>query len=64
MPAPGHQLSFNDLKTIEVRDLVVGLADPDDPPWPDFREAMEVQRVVDACLRSDEIGTWVDVADI
>ena len=62
-PAPGHQLSFNDLKTIEIRDLVEGLAGASSP-WPDFREAMEVQRAVDACIRSDRTRSWVDIADV
>ncbi len=64
VPAPGHQLSFNDLKTIEVRDLVVGLSTPSAGCWPDFREAMEVQRVVDACIVSDRARAWVDLGDI
>jgi predicted dehydrogenase len=64
VPAPGHQLGFNDLKTIEIRDLLVGL-DLDRPaPWPDFREAWEVQRVVDAMVLSDETGTWVAIGDV
>ncbi|MGI9646277.1 MAG: Gfo/Idh/MocA family protein, partial [Ilumatobacteraceae bacterium] len=62
VPAPGHQLGFNDQKTIEVRDLVEGIADADGPgPWPDFREAWEVQRVVDAVLASDQSGTWIPI---
>jgi predicted dehydrogenase len=61
VPAPGHQLGFNDLKTIEIRDLLTGL-DPDRPaPWPDFREAWQVQRVVDAMVESDETGRWVSI---
>lgn len=61
VPAPGHQLGFNDLKTIEVRDLLVGV-DPDLPaPWPDFAEGREVQRVVDAMIRSDRTHGWVTV---
>lgn len=63
VPAPGHQLSFNDLKTIEIRDLVEGLTG-DDGPWPDFREAMEVQRLVDACVESDRTSTWVDISAV
>jgi predicted dehydrogenase len=62
LPAPGHQLGFNDLKTIEVRDLLVGL-DPAVPaPWPDFQEAWEVQKVVDAIIASDQTRSWVRVA--
>jgi predicted dehydrogenase len=62
-PAPGHQLGFNDLKTIEVRDLLLGLAGQS-PPWPDFREAWQVQRVVDAVVASATEGRWVAIAEI
>lgn len=61
IPAPGHQLGFVDLKTIEVRDLLTGLDPEAAPPWPDFREAWEVQRVVDAIIRSDEARSWVSI---
>jgi predicted dehydrogenase len=61
-PAPGHQLGFNDLKTIEVRDLLLGLAGQS-PPWPDFREAWQVQRVVDAVVASAAEGHWVATAE-
>ena len=64
VPAPGHQLGFNDLKAIEARDLVDGIAAPDAAPWPDFREAWEVQRVIDAIIESDRSGGRVSVADI
>jgi len=64
VPAPGHQLGFNDLKAIEVRDLIDGIARPDDAPWPDFREAWEVQRVIDAIARADERGAWTDIVAI
>ena len=51
MPAPGHHLGFNDIKTIEVRALLTALAGG--PPFqPDFREAWEIQRVVDAIVDS------------
>ena len=61
VPAPGHQLGFNDLKTIEIRDLLIGLDPTQPPPWPDFREAWHVQQTVDAMIRSDASGTWVTV---
>lgn len=59
-PAPGHQLGFNDLKVIEVRDLLLGAAGGP-APWPDFREAWEVQRIVDAILRSSREQRWVRI---
>ena len=60
-PAPGHQLGFNDLKVIEIRDFLLALAG-DARPRADFREAWEVQRVVDAALRSSRERQWVTVA--
>jgi len=61
VPAPGHQLGFNDLKTIEIRDLLVGLDPASQAPWPDFREAWEVQKVVDAIIASDRSGHWAPI---
>ncbi|MDX2380397.1 MAG: Gfo/Idh/MocA family oxidoreductase [Acidimicrobiia bacterium] len=60
-PAPGHQLGFNDLKAIEVRDLIAGVVLEDSSPWPDFREAYEVQRVIDAIIDSSRSGTWAAI---
>jgi predicted dehydrogenase len=64
VPAPGHQLGFNDLKAIEVRDLIEGIAAVDSAPWPDFREAWEVQRVIDAIIESDRSRAWATIAEI
>jgi predicted dehydrogenase len=64
VPAPGHQLGFNDLKAIEVRDLLDGLEDPSGAPWPDFREGLEVQRVIDAMIDSDRRAGWTAVSSI
>ncbi len=62
-PAPGHQLGFNDLKTIEIARLLTALASGE-PPWPDFREAWEIQRVVDGISRSSETRNWVRIGEI
>ena len=62
-PAAGHHIGFNDMKTIEVRGLIVGLAGGP-PPSPDFREAWEIQRVVDAIVRSSREGRWVKISEI
>ncbi len=61
-PAPGHQLGFNDLKTIEVAHLLAAIAG-DVAPSPDFSEAYEIQRTIAAALRSATERTWVTVAD-
>jgi predicted dehydrogenase len=61
-PAPGHQLGFNDLKTIEVAHLVSAIAGLE-PAYPDFSEACEVQKVVAASLHSAKERAWVTVGD-
>jgi len=59
-PAPGHQLGFNDLKTIEVRDFLLAVAGQP-LVGPDFREGWAVQKVIDAILRSSRERGWVTV---
>ncbi len=62
-PAPGHQLGFNDIKTIEVMALLRSLAGG--PKFmPDFREAWEIQRVVDAIVISANEKRWIDIAQV
>lgn len=55
--APGHQLGFNDLKTIEVAEFLEAIAGGE-LRGPDFREAWEVQKVLDAAVESAEAGSW------
>jgi predicted dehydrogenase len=62
-PAPGHQLGFNDMKVIEVRDLLLGVAGKAEA-WPDFREAWEIQRIVDAVILSDAARRWVRIDEV
>jgi len=57
-PAPGHHLGFNDLKVIEVAGLLAAHSHGT-PCGPDFREAYEVQRTVEAMQRSDASRQWV-----
>ena len=44
-PAAGHHLGFNDLKVIEVAQLIDAIAGKQNP-GPDFQEALEVQKIV------------------
>lgn len=59
-PAPGHHLGFNDLKVIEVAQLIEA-HDKNKSGYPDFREAYEVQKVVEAMARSNTSREWVAV---
>lgn len=62
-PAPGHQIGFNDLKVIEVKALLEAVAGIR-KPYPDFREAWEIERVVEAVRRSSAEGRWVRIEEI
>lgn len=57
---PGHGLGFNDQKIIECHELIRAILD-DRPASPDFAEALAVQEVTDAALRSAARGRWVRV---
>jgi predicted dehydrogenase len=59
-PAPGHQLGFNDLKTIEVAALIAAIAGEENA-GPDFWEAYEIQRAIAAVLCSARERGWVRV---
>ncbi|MBZ0332174.1 Gfo/Idh/MocA family oxidoreductase [Halomonas sp. ANAO-440] len=59
-PAPGHGLGYNDQKIIEIRDLVEGIVG-DKPLYPDFREALRVNLMIDAIERSHAEGRWMPV---
>lgn len=58
--APGHQIGFNDLKTIEVRDFLRAIAG-EKVGHADFREGLEVQRTIEAIYRSAVAGAWTRV---
>lgn len=59
--AGGHQLGFNDLKTIEMAEFLGGIA-AGKSAGPDFREAYEIQRVVEAAIASSAGRSWQKVA--
>jgi predicted dehydrogenase len=58
--APGHQLGFNDLKTIEAADFLTAIAGGK-AKGPDFREAWEIQKVIDTAIRSSQQKSWLHV---
>lgn len=57
LPGPAHGISFNDLKTIEIRDLVE-LALGEASPGPDLVEAARIGAIVDAMLESGASRGW------
>jgi predicted dehydrogenase len=59
-PAPGHGLGYNDLKVIEVRNVIRSIASGG-PGAPDFVEGWRVQRVMEAIEESNASRHWVEV---
>ena len=58
--AGGHQLGFNDLKTIEMGEFLRAIGQGK-KSTPDFREAYEIQKVVDAAIASSKSRGWVSI---
>ncbi|MFF7709563.1 Gfo/Idh/MocA family oxidoreductase [Pseudomonas sp. NPDC007930] len=57
-PAAGHQLGYNELKTLEVRGLIEALAGRA-APGVDFEEAWQIERLGAACRTSAAEQRWV-----
>ena len=57
----GYGLGINDLKVIEIRNVLVGIAN-DQNIYPDFEEGWRVQAVIDAIEESDRSQCWVSPA--
>jgi predicted dehydrogenase len=58
--AGGHQLGFNDLKTIEMGEFLRAIGGGN-RVGPDFREAYEIQKVVEAAMASSRARSWVKI---
>lgn len=57
-PAPGHQLGYNELKTLEVRELVEAIAG-NPSGGVDFEEAWQIERLAAAARESARSRRWV-----
>lgn len=62
-PVAGAGLGFEDMKVIEVYELLEGLGSGT-PLYPDFYAGWQVSRVIDAVLLSAREGRWVDLDEI
>ncbi len=60
-PAPGHQLGFNDLKTIEVASLLRHIAGKE-VAHPDFSDALEFEKVIHGIAQSARTGVRVSIS--
>jgi predicted dehydrogenase len=62
-PAPGHGLGINDLKVIEIRNLIRALRSGT-AAYPDFTEGLRVQQVMTAMELAARDRSWVDVEQV
>jgi predicted dehydrogenase len=62
-PAPGHGLGINDLKVIEIRNLIRGIRSGG-AASPDFAEGLGVQQVMTAMELAARQRSWIDVAQV
>jgi predicted dehydrogenase len=62
-PAPGHGLGINDLKVIELRNLIRGIRSGS-AASPDFAEGLRVQHVMTAMETAAKQRSWIDVGQV
>lgn len=61
--ASGHGMGFNDMKIIEIRDLIEGFMGKR-VLWPDFAAAASVNAVMEAIEISDKEKQWMAISDL
>jgi predicted dehydrogenase len=59
-PAPGHGLGFNELKVIELKELLHAVTGRPSASV-DFAQGLGIEKVIHAFARSGEKGEWVSV---
>lgn len=62
-PAAGHQLGYNELKTLEVQELIMALAGQG-ADGTDFEAAWEVERLATAIRVAAQEERWVKVNSV
>lgn len=62
-PAGGHQIGFNDLKTLEVRKLMECIEKNKQTDFT-FRDALTIVRISEAISISSQENRWVDLEEI
>lgn len=63
IPAPGHGLGFNDLKTIECHELLRSI-EGQGGRIIDFTAGLQIERTIHAMARSHREQIWIDLAQV
>ena len=59
-PAPGHGLGFNELKVIELAEILMAIQGRPSAHI-DFARGLRIERVIHAFAQSSEAGSWVSI---
>lgn len=60
IPAPGHQLGFNELKVIECKHFLDCIASGEEP-FVNFEDGLKIEKVIHGMARSAAERKWVEV---
>ncbi|GJL93770.1 MAG: 1-carboxy-3-chloro-3,4-dihydroxycyclo hexa-1,5-diene dehydrogenase [Hyphococcus sp.] len=60
IPSAGHQIGFNDLKTIEIAEFIKAISEKS-PLFPSFHDGVTIEKTMDAILQSAASRKWVTV---
>lgn len=61
LPLPNFALGYNESKIIEAAEVVKSIA-TNTPAWPTFENGHHICQIVDACMTSSDMQSWVDIA--
>ncbi len=61
IPSAGHQIGFNDLKTIEIAEFVKSIT-AKSPLFPSFHDGVTIEKTMDAILKSAASRKWVPIS--
>ncbi|WP_425271870.1 Gfo/Idh/MocA family protein [Rodentibacter myodis] len=56
----GHGVGFNEQKSVEIRDLINGIA-TNNSIYPDFEEGYNVSKILEAIMISAQQRRWIDI---
>jgi predicted dehydrogenase len=59
-PAPGHGLGFNELKVIELAEILYSILGKSSNQI-DFAQGLRIEKIIHAFLRSSEARSWVSI---
>jgi predicted dehydrogenase len=60
LPLPNFALGYNEMKIIEAAEVIRSIT-RNTPMWPTFDTGHHICQIVDACMESSRLRSWVDI---